>query len=88
MMGPVDSNRTHHALGPLNDLVAQHADSFDQWWTRTSALAGPLANMLDALPDDAAAELQGRLIEAARDYETPTGLDFPGVSLIASARRA
>jgi SAM-dependent methyltransferase len=68
--------------------VPLHADSFDQWWTRTSALAGPLANMLGALPDVAAAELRGRLIEAARDYETPTGLDFPGVSLIASARRA
>jgi SAM-dependent methyltransferase len=65
---------------PLRDV------SFDVWWTRTSALAGPLAQRLAGLPEPAAAELRTRLREAVRPYETDGGLDFPGVSLIATAR--
>jgi len=64
------------------------AASFDVWWTRTSALAGPLANRLAALPLPAKQALRARLEEAVRPYRTPTGLDFPGVSLLAAARRA
>jgi SAM-dependent methyltransferase len=62
--------------------------SFDEWWTRTSALAGPLAKRLAALPEDARRALRARLTEAVRPYQTPTGLDFPGVSLLAAGRRA
>jgi ubiquinone/menaquinone biosynthesis C-methylase UbiE len=64
------------------------ATSFDQWWTRTSALAGPLANRLAALPEEAKRALRNRLQEAVRPYQTPTGLNFPGLSLLAGARRA
>jgi SAM-dependent methyltransferase len=64
-----------------------HAASFEQWWTRTSALAGPLATMLSSLPAEAAQALEARLRQAVRPYETPTGLEFPGVTLLASARR-
>jgi len=63
------------------------ADSFDDWWSRTSALAGPVANLLAALPDDAASELRNRLLGAVQPYETPTGLEFPGVQLLATGRR-
>ena len=66
---------------PLRD------DSFDAWLTRTSALAGPLARRLALLPDPARRELRARLEEAVRPYRTPGGLDFPGVSLVASGRR-
>ena len=62
--------------------------SFDTWWTRTSALAGPLAQRLAALPQDARRALRARLTEAVRPYQTPAGLDFPGVSLLAAGRRA
>jgi SAM-dependent methyltransferase len=55
-----------------------HGDSFDAWWTRTAALAGPLAKRLAALPEDARRQLRARLAEVARPYQTPTGLDFPG----------
>jgi SAM-dependent methyltransferase len=68
--------------------VPLHADSFEEWWTRTSALAGPLAKILVSLPDEAALALRDRLREAVGPYESPTGLDFPGVTLLASARRA
>ena len=63
------------------------ADSFDDWWSRTSALAGPVANLLAALPDDAASELRNRLLGAVQPYETPAGLEFPGVNLLATGRR-
>ena len=64
-----------------------HATSFEEWWARTSALAGPLAQMLAALPEPAAQELRGRAHDAISVYETSTGLDIPGVSLIARATR-
>jgi SAM-dependent methyltransferase len=66
---------------PLRD------DSFDAWLTRTSALAGPLAKRLALLPDPARQELRSRLEEAVRPYRSPTGLDFPGLSLVAAGRR-
>jgi SAM-dependent methyltransferase len=67
---------------PLEDA------SLDAWWTRTSALAGPLAKRLAMLPEPARHQLRARLAEAARPYRTPTGLHFPGVTLLAAARRA
>jgi SAM-dependent methyltransferase len=62
------------------------AASADEWWERTCALAGPLARRLAALPDAAARALRARAREAVAEYETPAGLEIPGVSLIASAR--
>jgi SAM-dependent methyltransferase len=64
------------------------ADSFEQWWTRTSSLAGPLATLLASLPEDAALALRGHLEEAVSPYRTSTGLEFPGVTLVAGAHRA
>jgi len=63
---------------PLRDA------SFDAWLARTSALAGRLA----ALPEPARRQLRDRLEAAVRPYRTPAGPDFPGVSLLASGRRA
>src|SRR5437763_1040759 len=68
--------------------VPLRASSFDEWWERTSALAGPLAKILASLPEPAAEALRVRARDASRAYETPNGLEFPGVSLIASAARA
>ncbi len=64
------------------------AGSFEEWWTRTSDLAGPLARVVASLPEAATQALRARLLEAVRPYETPAGLDFPGVTLLAVARRA
>lgn len=66
--------------------VPLHAPSFDEWWTRTSSLAGPLANMLATLPAPALESLEARLRESARPYETPTGLTFPGLNNLATGR--
>lgn len=67
--------------------VPYRAASAAEWWTRTLALAGPLARMLAALPADAAAALRARAIEAIGEYATPGGLEIPGVALVASATR-
>lgn len=67
--------------------VPLRAASFEEWWTRTTALAGPLAKVLASLPDAAIQALRGRLQEATRGYQTSAGLEFPGVSLLATARR-
>ena len=62
--------------------------SFEEWWSRTRSLAGPLTTMLAALPDDAKQAIRARAEAAVGAYETPSGLEFPGVSLLASGRRA
>ena len=64
------------------------AASFEEWWARACALAGPLAQRLASLPEDAAQAIRARAGEAISVYETPTGLEIPGVALLAAARRA
>jgi SAM-dependent methyltransferase len=96
--GPFSLEDSDELVGLLSDAgltdvevselpVPLRAASFDEWWARTSALAGPLAKLLAALPDEAAQALRGRLQEATRPYETANGLEFPGVTLLAGGRR-
>ncbi len=66
--------------------VPLRAGSFEEWWTRTRALAGPLAKMLASLPEGAEQAIRDRLRDLTRAYETPAGVELPGLSLIASAR--
>ncbi|MEA2454595.1 MAG: hypothetical protein QOI45_857, partial [Thermoleophilaceae bacterium] len=66
--------------------VPLRVGSFGEWWTRTTALAGPRAKMLEAMPDDAAEALRTRAREAVEPYKTATGLEFPGVTLVAAGR--
>ena len=64
------------------------AGSFDEWWERTSALAGPLTKILSAMPEGAKQALRTRLAESVRPYTTSTGaVDMPGVTFVASGRR-
>jgi hypothetical protein len=62
--------------------------SFEDWWMVRCALAGPLSKILASLPEEATQAIRERAREAARSYETPQGLEFPGVALLASGRRA
>ncbi|HET6174192.1 MAG TPA: class I SAM-dependent methyltransferase [Gaiellales bacterium] len=64
------------------------AGSFDEWWQRTSALAGPLAKVLAGQSAEARQALRSALQEAVRPYSSHTGaVDIPGLTLVASARR-
>lgn len=66
--------------------VPLRAGSFDEWFARTSAIAGPLSERLAAMPEPARVALRNRLEAATAEYVTAGGLDIPGVSLIASGR--
>lgn len=68
--------------------VPLHATSFEEWWTRTSGVAGPVAKIVAGLPDHAKAELEARLRAAVAPYEEADGsIAFHGVSLVVTARR-
>jgi hypothetical protein len=67
--------------------VPLHAPTFDQWWATTRVLAGPLYQILASLPKDSAERLRDRAREAAQPHQTRDGLEFPGVTLLASGRR-
>jgi ubiquinone/menaquinone biosynthesis C-methylase UbiE len=67
--------------------VPLEAPSFDAWWTRTSTIAGPLAQQIAALPQERAHALEVRLRDAIAPYATADGLRFPGVTLLATAVR-
>ena len=61
------------------------AASVGEWWERTVALAGPLAQKLASLPEDAARALRDTAAQRISAYRTPSGLDIPGVCLVATA---
>lgn len=67
--------------------VPLRVPSFDAWWSRTTALAGPLAKMLAVQPPETIEAIRHRAREAVRSYETADGLELPGISLLASGRR-
>lgn len=76
---------TDVTVGELD--VPLRAPSFDAWWHRTAALAGPLSMILASLPEPAKDAIEERLRESTAAYATPSGMDFPGVAVIAGARR-
>jgi SAM-dependent methyltransferase len=67
--------------------VPLRAGSFEEWWTRTCALAGPLTSILAALPEDARQALRHRAREAVRPFQDHDGLELPGLTLLAFGRR-
>lgn len=98
MPGPFALSEASELRGTLRDAgfsdvvvtelaVPMQADSFDEWWARTSGLAGPLAAVLAMLAPEAAKQLRGRARESARPFETANGLEFDGVALVASASK-
>jgi ubiquinone/menaquinone biosynthesis C-methylase UbiE len=83
------------AGAPLTDVAVEEVavpmtmPSFDAWWARTQAVAGPLVKLLAALPAEQRDAIEARLREATAPYTDGDGrLDLPGLNLVASARRA
>ena len=65
------------------------APAFDEWWTRTLTVAGPLAKVLAGLDDAERTEVADRVRASVAPYRTEDGaLDLPGLSLVVTARRA
>ena len=67
--------------------VPAHAGSFEDWWERTAALAGPLSKLLASLPETSRTALAARLRDACAPYTTPAGVELPGLALCATAHR-
>jgi len=67
--------------------VPMEVGSFDEWWTRTVALAGPLAKIIENMPEEGMAAVRDRARVSTAAFETSDGLRFPGLGLLASGRR-
>jgi SAM-dependent methyltransferase len=61
--------------------------SFEVWWLVTSALAGPLAKVLEVQSPEEVEAIRSHARESLAEYETADGLEIPGVSLMGSALR-
>ncbi len=68
------------------DLPMRAPDS-DAWWTRTTALAGPLRAALAAMSPQERAATRERATTATAPFRTANGLEMPGLALLATARR-
>src|SRR4051812_19124349 len=82
-----DADHLRELLAPFSDVTVEElevplrAGSFDEWWARTTALSGPLAQRLEQLPE---AAIRAHARDRVHGYLTSGGLELPGVSLIAS----
>ena len=61
--------------------------SFDAWWARTKAVAGPVAAIIARLDATTTVALEQRLRAAAAPYTTSAGLELPGLTILVSASR-
>jgi len=77
----VQAGFTDTVVTPVD--VPVHAPSFEEWWHRTREIAGPLALILAGMDADTHAALERNLHAKAEQYESPEGIDIPGVALLA-----
>lgn len=61
--------------------------SFDEWWDRTTALAGPVAKLLAVQSPEVVDAIRSTARELLSGYETADGLEIPGTTLVAVADR-
>jgi ubiquinone/menaquinone biosynthesis C-methylase UbiE len=67
--------------------VPYRGASAEDWWESRIGLAGPLAQRVRTLQPEVLAAARARALEAARAFETPDGIELPGLCLVACARR-
>jgi SAM-dependent methyltransferase len=68
--------------------VPYDAVPVEQWWTRTCACAGPLAQLLAGMPDDATDAIRAHAFAAVAEHTVDGFVQLPGVSLVAFGSRA
>ncbi len=91
-----DAGRVAHLMrdAGLQDVevrdvpVPLQSASFEDWWSRTSALAGPLSQILAQMGGAAREALLADLRERTARYRVGDRLEFPGVTLLATGSRA
>ncbi len=67
--------------------VPLRSPSFEDYWERTTAIAGPVASLLAGLLPDARERITDQVRKTLAPNTTPDGLDLPGLNLVASGRR-
>jgi SAM-dependent methyltransferase len=93
-LGDADALTALFAGAPFTDVrvepvdVPMGAPSFDTWWTRTTALAGPVAQIIAGLDDAQRASLDADLRAEVAPYEHGGRIRLPGVAHLLSATRA
>jgi ubiquinone/menaquinone biosynthesis C-methylase UbiE len=61
--------------------------SFEDYWQLRIQLAGPMKNVLAALPIEVLATIRESAREKLSEYQSPSGLTIPGVAYVGSAQR-
>lgn len=59
-----------------------HVASIDEWWTVVPSLAGPVAAIVNSLPDDVTSAMRADADSALRDFADASGFTIPGLSLV------
>ena len=61
--------------------------SFEAWWTRNLAVAGPAANILNKLDNATRSQLRETVRAAVTRYESNGALELPGLAVVVTGRR-
>ena len=91
-LGEDDSLRTALIEGGFQKVEVREVEvpwrgaSFEEWWKRTKALAGPVGGLLDAQPADAVDAIQAHARESLSRYQKADELEIPGVTLVGFAQ--
>lgn len=67
--------------------VPMQVGSFEEWWSRTCALAGPVAKLMASLEPEVSEAIYTKARKASKSHTGPDGLHFPGLQLLAYGRR-
>jgi SAM-dependent methyltransferase len=67
--------------------VPMRVASIDEWWSVVPSLAGPVAQLLAALPTEVSGAIRARAEAAIADYATADGYELPGVSVLCVGHR-
>jgi SAM-dependent methyltransferase len=62
--------------------VPLRSPTFEAWWARTAAVAGPVATIIARLDETKRAEMERQLRSATARYATDEGLEFPGLAIV------
>jgi ubiquinone/menaquinone biosynthesis C-methylase UbiE len=92
-LGNPEKLRSALADGGLEEIeiweveVPWRGASLDEWWDRTTALAGPVAKLLAVQSPEVVDAIRSTARGLLSRYETADGLEIPGMSLVAVAAR-
>jgi hypothetical protein len=59
-----------------------HVASIDEWWTVVPSLAGPVATIVNSLPDEITSAMRTDAELALRTFAVAGGYSIPGLSLV------